>query len=98
MAPSHLSRRLALGGPTAVLTAASVPPAEPELWTANHWAVKWHDNKKISLALYRKRLGMPQPGDTPRPVLFLVHGSSAPGTRFIGRREIELRPVHTWPP
>jgi len=31
---------------------------------------------EVSLAVYRKRSGAPPPGQPPRPVLFLVHGSS----------------------
>jgi hypothetical protein len=33
-------------------------------------------NGKVSLAVYRKRVDAPAPGRSPRPVLFLVHGSS----------------------
>ena len=33
----------------------------------------------VRLYLYRKRLGAPQPGEAPRPVLFMVHGSSNSG-------------------
>ncbi len=56
--------------------ATAAAPDGP-LWFGRDWAVKWRDSKKIWLALYRKRLGAPQPGEPPRPVLFLVHGSSA---------------------
>jgi hypothetical protein len=35
------------------------------------------EDKKIWLAMYRKRLGAPRPGEGPPPVLFLVHGSSS---------------------
>jgi hypothetical protein len=31
---------------------------------------------KVSLAVYRKRVDAPAPARSPRPVLFLVHGSS----------------------
>ena len=62
------SSRLALaqeGTPTA-------SSATAKIWSAEYWA------KKGDLALYifRKRLGAPLPGDTPKPVLFLAHGSS----------------------
>jgi len=71
-----LSRRMTL---TATAAALTIPAsaAEAELWSGNYWAVKWRDNKKIWLAMYRKRLGAPQPGEAARPVLFLVHGSSS---------------------
>jgi len=47
-------------------------PATEKIWSAEYWA------KKGDLALYifRKRLGAPMPGETPKPVLFLAHGSS----------------------
>jgi alpha-beta hydrolase superfamily lysophospholipase len=79
MRPSRFSRRVALGGvaATAMGTAAhSTLAGEPALWSGDYWAVKWRGEQKIWLAMYRKRLGAPQPGDPPRPVLFLVHGSS----------------------
>src|SRR3954469_16938077 len=71
-----LSRRTTLAATAAAL---SVPAsaAEAELWSGNYWAVKWREDKKIWLAMYRKRLGVPQPGEGARPVLFLVHGSSS---------------------
>ena len=50
--------------------AASMPPAE--IWSGEYWASKGD----VRLALYRKRHGAPIKGETPRPVLFLVHGSS----------------------
>lgn len=73
-----LSRRLALAIPTAVGTAALSGQAQAatDLWSRDYQAVKARDGKPIHLALYRKRLGVPQAGAAPRPVLFLVHGSS----------------------
>ena len=58
--------------------AADLPPpeAQPGLWAASYWATKRRDGQDIRLALYRKRAGAPAPGDAPRPVLLLVHGSS----------------------
>ena len=44
----------------------------PPLWTASYRAKKGH----VSLAMYRKRAGQPGSGESARPVLFLVHGSS----------------------
>ena len=41
-------------------------------WSAEYGAKKGD----VSLALYRKRIGRPKPGERPLPVLFLVHGSS----------------------
>ena len=41
-------------------------------WSAEYWAKKG----SVSLYLFRKRAGAPAKGDAPRPVLFLVHGSS----------------------
>jgi pimeloyl-ACP methyl ester carboxylesterase len=42
------------------------------IWSAEYWAHKG----EVKLNLWRKRVGAPQPGEKPRPVLFLVHGSS----------------------
>ena len=42
------------------------------IWSAECWANKGD----VPLYIYRKRLGAPKTGEPPRPVLFLVHGSS----------------------
>lgn len=42
------------------------------IWSAEYWANKGD----VPLYIYRKRLGAPKTGEPPRPVLFLVHGSS----------------------
>ena len=46
--------------------------AEGELWSGEYWANKGD----VKLAMYRKRVGAPKPGEQPLPVFFLVHGSS----------------------
>lgn len=68
------SRRGLVAGGAAVglAVAASSARAEEEIWSAEHWAQKGD----VRLYLFRKRLGAPRTGETPRPVLFLVHGSS----------------------
>ncbi len=43
-----------------------------EIWSQEYWAQKG----PVRLFMFRKRLGAPAPGEPPRPVLFLVHGSS----------------------
>src|SRR6185437_16431600 len=43
-----------------------------EIWSAEYWARKGD----VKLNLWRKRTGSPKPGEQPRAVLFLVHGSS----------------------
>jgi pimeloyl-ACP methyl ester carboxylesterase len=43
-----------------------------EIWSQDYWAKKGD----VPLYMFRKRLGAPKAGDQPRPVLFLVHGSS----------------------
>ena len=43
-----------------------------DIWSNEYWAKKG----EVSLYMFRKRLGAPQPGEPPRPVLFCVHGSS----------------------
>jgi pimeloyl-ACP methyl ester carboxylesterase len=45
---------------------------EGAIWTAEYWAKKGD----VVLNLWRKRIGAPQRGEPPLPVLFLVHGSS----------------------
>ncbi len=43
-----------------------------DIWSNEYWAKKG----EVTLYMFRKRLGAPKPGEPPRPVLFLVHGSS----------------------
>jgi pimeloyl-ACP methyl ester carboxylesterase len=76
-----ISRRgaLAMLAATGAVTSAAAGQESSQHQPADlpierHWAVKWRDGKRIWLAMYRKRL--PDRGDTARPVLFLVHGSS----------------------
>ena len=45
---------------------------QSDIWSNEYWAKKG----EVSLYMFRKRLGAPKPGEPPRPVLFLVHGSS----------------------
>ncbi len=73
----YLSRRSVLKGAGLgtglVLVGASAPKAAPQaIWSAEYWARKGD----VALYLFRKRLGAPAVGEAPRPVLFLVHGSS----------------------
>ncbi|MDO9710496.1 alpha/beta hydrolase [Paracraurococcus lichenis] len=68
------SRRAMLAGAATAAALAAGPAAAEEaaVWGAQYWAGKG----PVRLCLYRKRLGVPRPGEAPRPVLFLVHGSS----------------------
>jgi alpha-beta hydrolase superfamily lysophospholipase len=68
------SRRdaLMLGGALALAAAAPVAAAQAAIWSGEYWAQKG----AVRLYMYRKRLGAPKAGEPPRPVLFLVHGSS----------------------
>jgi len=59
----------ALVAPGTVVAQGTQPPP---LWAASYRATKGH----VSLAMYRKRAGQPGSGESARPVLFLVHGSS----------------------
>src|SRR5262249_28698862 len=43
-----------------------------EIWSSEYWTKKGD----VPLWVFRKRIGVPKPGESPRPVLFLVHGSS----------------------
>ncbi len=70
---------LAAAGAVAPRTAAAAGPetsAEPaaigSFWTARYQAHKGD----VTLAMYRKRVHAPRPGEAKLPVLFLVHGSS----------------------
>ena len=46
-----------------------------DMWGQEYWAQK--DN--VKLYMYRKRMGAPVAGEAPKPILFLVHGSSFSG-------------------
>jgi pimeloyl-ACP methyl ester carboxylesterase len=56
-------------------SAQAAPAPAADIWSGEYWATKQRAGAEIKLALYRKRLGAPAPGEG-RPVLFLVHGSS----------------------
>lgn len=43
-----------------------------DIWSAEYWTRKG----PTKLNIWRKRLGAPKPGEAPKPVLFMVHGSS----------------------
>lgn len=65
------SRRAVLVGFPAAAVALPAGAAE-QFWTARYTARKGD----VALAMYRKRLHAPRPGEPKLPVLFLVHGSS----------------------
>lgn len=78
MSRSKHSRRTVLKsagvGMSAGLLSGLAPAGASE--TAEIWAHEYWANKDgVKLNLWRKRAGAPSPGE-PRPVLFLVHGSS----------------------
>jgi alpha-beta hydrolase superfamily lysophospholipase len=53
--------------------AMAVPAAAgAELWSNEYWTNKGD----IKLYIFRKRVGAPAAGEKPRPILFMVHGSS----------------------
>ncbi len=62
----------ATAGAALLATAPAPARAEAAPWSGEYWAHKGD----VKLYLFRKRLGAPAPGEPPRPVLFLVHGSS----------------------
>ena len=49
-----------------------------DIWSSEYWAKKGD----IPLWMYRKRLGQPKAGESSRPVLFFVHGSSVSSRVF----------------
>src|SRR5947199_579603 len=62
--------------PAASIPALAAPAPAADIWSREYEATKQGAGAEIKLALYRKRLGAPAPGEAGRPVLFLVHGSS----------------------
>lgn len=46
-----------------------------DMWNQDYWAQK----DDVKLYLFRKRVGAPSPNEAPKPVFFLVHGSSFSG-------------------
>lgn len=71
-APSDARPELPSHAGTATGPSRSAAP----LWFHEYRTEKTRDGQRIELVLYRKRAGVPRPGEPPRPVLFLVHGSS----------------------
>ncbi len=55
-----------------IMTPAAAAHPAGDIWSSEYWAKKGD----VRLNLWRKRIGAPAAGETPRPVLFLVHGSS----------------------
>jgi alpha-beta hydrolase superfamily lysophospholipase len=53
--------------------AAATEAAAANIWSGDYWAHKGD----VKLSMFRKRIGAPVAGEPARPVLFLVHGSSA---------------------
>ena len=50
--------------------------AAENIWSAEYWAKKSEKKGDVKLNLWRKRIGAPAAGEAPRPLVFLVHGSS----------------------
>ena len=67
-----LSRRALMAGAGLAASAALAQKKATSIWSAEYTARKG----SVSLAMYRKRMAAPKPGEAPLPVLFLVHGSS----------------------
>ncbi|HEX9464430.1 MAG TPA: alpha/beta fold hydrolase [Alphaproteobacteria bacterium] len=59
-------------------SAAAPGGAGADIWSHEYWAKKGD----VSLYMFRKRLGGPAAGEAPRPLLFLVHGSSLSSLTF----------------
>ncbi len=74
----HVLAGAAAAGAAAAGAALLTPPAQAqaqtdgEYWSEEYWAMKGD----VRLAMYRRRVGAPTPGEAPKPILFLVHGSS----------------------
>jgi pimeloyl-ACP methyl ester carboxylesterase len=68
-----------LGVSAGLISSNSSPAtAATAIWSAEYWAKKGD----VPLYMFRKRLGAPKSGEPPRPVLFLVHGSSVTWRTF----------------
>ena len=79
-----LSRRALIKGAglgLGAVVAAAPASAQP---AKGIWSAEYRANKgTVSLYLYRKRAGAPAAGEAPRPVLFLVHGSSVSARAWV---------------
>jgi pimeloyl-ACP methyl ester carboxylesterase len=64
----------AQGAAVAAPAPAGAAPAAAgaDVWSTEYWTKKG----EINLNIYRKRVGAPAAGEKPRPVVFMVHGSS----------------------
>src|SRR5262245_22798132 len=70
---STLARAQGRAAPAAETSGAAPAAAQTgDVWSQDYTAKKGD----VPLSLWRKRLGAPKAGEAPRPVLFLVHGSS----------------------
>ncbi len=63
---------LASGLAPAHAQVAGAATAPSDIWSSAYWAHKGD----VKLSMFRKRVGAPAAGEPPRPVLFLVHGST----------------------
>jgi alpha-beta hydrolase superfamily lysophospholipase len=70
-----LGAGFASGGGPAHAQSSAAQAAPVKIWSQEYWAHKGD----VKLNLWRKRVGAAKPGEQPRPVLFLVHGSSNSG-------------------
>jgi pimeloyl-ACP methyl ester carboxylesterase len=69
---AKLTRRNVIAGAGLVASSSLAQGKETALWSYEYSARKGD----VSLYMFRKRLVAPKAGETPLPVLFLVHGSS----------------------
>jgi pimeloyl-ACP methyl ester carboxylesterase len=67
--------QLAIMGVPGASTEAVAREYNPAIWAQEYWASKG----SVKLCIWRKRLGAPKQGETPKPVIVFVHGSSLSG-------------------
>lgn len=79
LARRSLLKTASVGLAATLASASHAAPAEAAkstmsstVWSAEYWVTKG----AIKLNIWRKRIGAPKRGEAPRPVLFMVHGSS----------------------
>ena len=79
-------RHAAVGATVAGLADGIATPAHAEaVWFREYSAEKTRNGHKIALAVYRKRLGAPHPGEPARP-------GTVPCARLVNVRSDQLRP------
>ncbi len=73
---SLVAAALAMPAAAAAASRTKTSSAPGKVWSNEYWAHKTGPTGNVNLYMFRKRMGAPKAGETPLPVLMLVHGSS----------------------